>query len=203
MTILLGLVFMTIGVVCGGIVTWLLGNRQQRKLIERLKDLLLDRQHVSLSEEFFLARLLVTKVRKAHFSPDVIFAVSPGGGMIAEWLSRVGLGDSSNPIPVRSVHVHIERSRGGVVAEKAVVKEDLKALTAGLRSDSRVLLVNDISRGGLTLQAVHDFLTQFFPPDNVAAATLFCHTDAHTKPKFYAAMTEKVIRFEWKHSPMS
>jgi hypoxanthine phosphoribosyltransferase len=202
MAVLLTFLFTVLGVVLGGLITWCVGRRLQPELVGRLREMVLDRRHVCLNEEFVLARLLVEEIRKAGFAPDVIYAISPGGGMISEWLSRVGLGDYSNPVPVRSICVHAERSGGGVETEKAVVKEDLKSVTSGFRPQSTVLLVNDISRGGATLQVAYDFLSQFFLPDGIATATLFCHTDARTKPRFYAAMTDKTIWFDWKHSPM-
>lgn len=203
MIILITLLSTIIGVLLGGFLTWWVGKRQQPELVERLRGMVLDRQHVSLDEEFVLAQLLATKIRAAEFTPDVIFAISPGGGMIAEWLSRICLGDYRNPVRVRSIYVESQRSGGGVLTEKAIVKEDLKGLTLGLRPDSNVLLVNDISRGGATLQAAYDLLRQAFPSRCISTATLFCHTDARTKPRFCALMTKKTIRFDWKHSTVS
>jgi hypothetical protein len=92
-----------VGAIVGGILTWIIGKIQQKNFLQRLKDALRDRWHVSLDEEFLMTQLLGQVMRTAGYKTDVIFAVSPGGLMIAEWLSRRELGDFRNPIPVRSV----------------------------------------------------------------------------------------------------
>jgi hypoxanthine phosphoribosyltransferase len=93
------------------------------------------------------------------------------------------------------------RSTAGVIADKAVVESDLNRFTAGLSKQAEVLLINDISRGGGTLQAAYDFLKAFFSENNIATATLFCHRDAATKPRFRVVETDKAVRFDWKQAP--
>ncbi|MCH7556956.1 MAG: hypothetical protein IIB56_05795 [Planctomycetes bacterium] len=187
-----------IGVVVGACLTWIIGHTQQTSLWRRLRNALMDKRHVCLNEEFLMMRMLGETIRTSGFNPDVIFAISPGGGMIAEWLSRGALGDFSAPIPVRTVCVHSKRSGGTVKTDEAVVIDQLNSLVAGLSTESRVLLVNDISRGGETLRVAHQSLGQYFNPENVMTATLFCHRDARTKPRFHVVMTDKTIRFDWK-----
>ncbi|MCK4252490.1 hypothetical protein KAX97_13660, partial [candidate division WOR-3 bacterium] len=138
------------------------------------------------------------KIHKANFKPDVIFAICPGGVMIAEWLSRKGIGDFRNPIPVRVINLSNKRSSDGVIAESVVVKDDLTSIVAGFEKKAKVLLVNDISRGGASLKAAHDFLNQYFEKENIVTASLFCHEDARAKPIHFTIMTKKTIRFEWK-----
>jgi len=190
-----------VGVSLGGILTWTIGKIQQKDFLRRVKNALRDRWHVSLDEEFLMTQLLGQQMRTAAYKPDVIFGVSPGGMMIAEWLSRRELGDFRNPIPVRSVCVKSVRSTAGVITDRAVVENDLNGLTAGLQKQMKALLVNDISRGGGTLQAAYDFLKAFFPEDNIVTATLFCHKDAATKPRFCVVETDKAVRFDWKQTP--
>jgi hypoxanthine phosphoribosyltransferase len=190
-----------VGAVLGGGLTWVIGKIQMQDLLRRLVDVLRDRWHVSLEEEFLMTQLLGQRIKTAGYKTDVIFAVSPGGLMIAEWLSRRELGNFRNPVPVRSVCLKSVRSTAGVITEKAVVESDLSALTAGLSKQAKVLLVNDISRGGGTLQVAYDFLKSFFPEDNILTATLFCHRDAATKPRFRVVETDKAVRLDWKEAP--
>ncbi len=187
-----------IGVVVGACLTWIIGYTQQNSMWRRLRNVLMDKRHVCLNEEFLMTRMLGEKILASGFKADVIFAISPGGGMIAEWLSRGLLGDFTAPIPVRVVCIHSKRSGGTVKTDEAAVVDQLNGLIAGLSLESRVLLVNDISRGGETLRVAHQFLGKHFRPDNVMTATLFCHIDARTKPRFHVVMTDKTIRFDWK-----
>lgn len=186
------------GIVVGACLTWIIGYTQQNSLWRRLRNVLVDKRHVCLNEQFLMTRMLGENIEVSGFKPDAIFAISPGGGMIAEWLSRGALGDFSAPIPVRTVCVHSKRSGGTVKTDEAVVVDQLNNLVAGLPTESRVLLVNDISRGGETLRVAHQCLAQHFRPENVMTATLFCHRDARTKPGFHVVMTDKTIRFDWK-----
>jgi hypoxanthine phosphoribosyltransferase len=190
-----------VGALVGGILTWVIGKIQLRDFLRRLEDTLRDRWHVSLDDEFLMTQLLGQQMRTAGYKPDVIFAVCPGGMMIAEWLSRREFGDFRNPIHVRSVCVKSVRSTAGVIADKTVVESDLNGLIAGLPKRTKVLLVNDISRGGGTLQAAYDFLKTFFPEGNIITATLFCYKDAATKPRFRVVETDKAVRFDWKQTP--
>jgi len=187
-----------IGVLVGACLTWIIGYTQQTSLWRRLRNVLMDKRHVCLNEEFLMTQMLGEKIRLSGFNPDVIFAISPGGGMIAEWLSRRALGSFSTPIPVRTVCVHSKRSSGTVKTDEAVVIDKLNNLVSGLSTESHVLLINDISRGGETLRVAHQSLGQHFHPENVMTATLFCHRDARTKPGFNVVMTDKTIRFDWK-----
>ncbi|MHC4981924.1 MAG: hypothetical protein ACYTF6_02005, partial [Planctomycetota bacterium] len=73
-----------LGVVLGAMLTWLIGRAQWPRLLRRLKDAVIRREHVSLEEEFLMTHILAEKIEK----PEISFAISPGGAMIAEWLSR-------------------------------------------------------------------------------------------------------------------
>lgn len=87
MEVWIGLGIGSLCIAFGGLLTWAIGKVQQSHLVRELRDVLHDRQHVSLNEEFLMAQILAKKIRKADSLPDVIFAVSPGGLMIGEWLS--------------------------------------------------------------------------------------------------------------------
>lgn len=96
------------------------------------------------------------------------------------------------------LHIITQRSGVGIVANEAKVDDSKTAIASGLGKNCKVLLVSDIARGGNTLKAAYEHLTKQIPEQNIATATLFCHRDASTRPKFYVAMTEKVVRFDWK-----
>ena len=189
-----------VGVALGACITWIIGIVQQGKLWRSLRDVIMDRHHVCLNEEFLLSQMLAASIKKAGFRPDVIFAISPGGGMIAEWLARAQLGDLEKPIRVRSICVHSERSRSGIVAERPVVVDDIHKITADLPPNSRILLVNDISRGGETLRVAHEALLTRFQADSIQMATLICQSHSRTKPHFFSIRTDKMVQFDWKES---
>jgi len=86
-----------------------------------------------------------------------------------------------------------------MVTEKYLVEVDkLTTIPSDLPKDSRVLLVNDISRGGHTLYAASEFLKKYFSEENVRSAALICHEQANVKAIYCVAITEKTIRFDWK-----
>lgn len=181
-----------VSVVIGGLLTWIIGKIQQRLLLQKLRDAVIDRERVSISEEFLMTQMLAEKIPEADM-PDVIFAVCPGGAMIAEWLSRRFLGKRSDPIPVILLYMSREQDRRRDIAR---VDDKLTMIPPDISPDSKVLLVNDISRSGFTLNGAEEFLKQKF--SNIKTTTLICYQDAAVKPEYYAAVTRKTIRFDWK-----
>lgn len=145
-----------------------------------------------------MTRLLAKKIQEDKFNPDFIFAICPGGAMIAEWLSRGFLGSRSAPIPVQLLYMAREQGGAGIIVDRAVINESLTAVPSGLAKNSKVLLVNDISRGGYTLGSAAEFLKKHFPDGDIRSATLICAKDANVKPIYSVAMTAKVVRFDWK-----
>lgn len=187
-----------VSICIGGLLTWFIGKVQQHHLLRRLMNMVLRKERVSVNEEFRMTQLLAGQVQKADYMPDVIFAVCPGGAMLAEWLSLRFLGDSSTPVPVVLVCVVTERSDGGVISKKAKVVDKVTAIASGLSKDSKVLLVNDISRSGHSMEAAYEFLKGHFGDENIKTATLFCHEYSSTTPTFCVARTARIIQFEWK-----
>lgn len=187
-------------VVLGGILTWVIGKAELTYLLRRLKDAVMNREYVSLNEELVLTKMLSDKIRRSGYKPDVIFAVNPGGGMVAEWLSRRFLGSDTAPIPVGSLCIVIERDApgAGTKAKRAKVDQKSTLNPKSLPKDSKVLLVNDVSRGGYTLDVAYSFLKKFFPDQNIQSATLFCSEEAGVKPTYCVVETKRTIRFEWK-----
>jgi len=189
---------MLTSVVAGALLTWIIGKAQLAHLLRRLRDMMLNKEHVSLKEEFLMTKFLAEKIQKENFTPDIIFAICPGGEMIAEWLSRRFLGKFSAPIPIGSIYIIARRESEGVIAIRAEVDNKWTADPSNMPDNSNVLLVNDISRGGRTLEAAYEFLKRHFRRQNIRSATLFCHEDASVKPKYYEVLTDKTVRFDWK-----
>lgn len=202
MGIWLNILIAVAGVIAGAILTWLIGWMQgkiaQEMLLKKIQNAVFDREQVSISEEFLMTRLLAKKIQEDNFKPDVIFAVCPGGAMVAEWLSRSFLGNRSTPIPVQLLYM--VRKQGGTVTliDTVDVNESLTAIPPGLPKNSNILLVNDISRGGHTLGSAAEFLKERFPDGNIRSATLICSKNANVKPIYHVAVTAKVVRFDWK-----
>jgi len=197
MEIWLAVLIMIVGVVLGGLVTWIIGKTQLHHLLRRLGDMLRFKERVSINEEFRMTQLLAEKIQKANYVPDVIFAVFPGGAMIAEWLSRRFLGDFSKQVPVQLICVITKRNAGGFKSIVANVDEKF-SMTPGLPDNPKILLVNDIARSGHTLEAAREFLRGYSTDKNIKIATLFRHKISSVIPDFYTALTDRVINFEWK-----
>ena len=85
-----------------------------------------------------------------------------------------------------------------MISRHADVREDLSRIPAGDGEFANVLLVNDISRGGATLQAAFTFLEGQPGDAEIATATLLCQTTATHMPKFHAAITDHAVEFDWK-----
>ena len=194
MEIWLALLIMMVSVVVGGLLTWIIGKAQQIHLLRKLRDAVIDRERVSVSEEFLMTQMLAEKIQEANM-PDVIFAVCPGGAMIAEWLSRRFLGNRLTPIPVQLLYMVPEQKADGT---KIKVDDKWTEIPPSLSKDSKVLVVNDISRTSHTLESTVEFLKERCQSENIQSATLICHKQAPTKPTYYVAETEKTIRFDWK-----
>lgn len=191
-----------VSVVVGGLLTWIigkyLGEIQQKELLKKLQDAVIDREHVSVNEELLMTQLLAEKIRDTNFKPDVIFAICPGGAMISEWLSQRFLGNRSAPIPVQLLYMRPEQKNSIAQTHMVEVDKNLTAISSFLPENPNALLVNDISRGGHTLYSACEFLKKKFPEGDIRSATLICHKDANAKPDYSVAMTKKAIRFDWK-----
>ncbi len=194
-------------IVIGALLTWViqkaLGTIQQTELLKKLRDAVIDREHVSVNEEFLMTQLLAEKIQEADFKPDVIVAVCPGGMMIAEWLSRRFLGNRLDPTPVLLLYMVPQQKKDNALGGTHIKVDDKwTAVQPGLFKDSKVLVVNDISRTSHTMDKALDFLIDplQIPRQNIRSATLICHQQvpSDARPTYYVAMTTKLIRFDWK-----
>jgi len=207
MEVWLALLIGFVSIVIGGVLTWIIGRAigkiQQIELLRKLRDAVIEREHVSLNEEFLMTQLLAEKIQEADFKPDVIFAVCPGGAMIAEWLSRRFLGNRLAPIPVQLAFMTPQQKKENDVSGTHIrIDEKWAAIPPGLSKNSKVLVVNDLTRTGHTSDRALDFLTgpSQVPTQNIRFATLICHQQVpvDARPTYCVAVTEKLIRFDWK-----
>ena len=184
-----------LGVVLGGIATWLIGQLQLRVLIRTIRDAFRNKMRISLGEQLLMTRIIADMVRHEFGLPDVIFAISPGGGMVAEWLARRFLGTVQKPIPVRTINVtHTFTNHG----RKAKIGKENECLLGDKARELKVLLVNDTSRSRATFSLAYDFLAEYYGEERVADAALICHEDSLHKPRFSVVTTDKVPLFDWK-----
>lgn len=142
-----------------------------------------------------MTKLLGHKIHADNFKPDVIFAVSPGGLMIAEWLSRRELGNRTNPIPVRAVFVKQERTEKEIQVERAHVENEPDEISK-ISGESKVLVVIDVARGGQTLGETYKYLRGHFPAENLRTAALF--KTKKVRVNYFVTETDKQINFQWK-----
>ena len=179
------------------------GEIRQIELLKKLQDTVLDREHISVNEEFLMTRLLAEKLQDAKYKPDVIFAVCPGGAMIAEWLSRRFLGNRLAPIPVLLLNMVPHQKKESTIEMIHIgVDENWVAKPPGLSNDSKVLVVNDISRTSHTMDKAISYVISSLqvPIQNIQTAILICSKQLpiDAKPTYYVAMTSKHVHFDWK-----
>ncbi|MHC4206033.1 MAG: phosphoribosyltransferase family protein [Planctomycetota bacterium] len=207
MEIWLVLLIAAVSIVIGGLLTWIIGKKlgeiQQTELLNKLKDAVLDREFVSVNEEFLMTQLLAEKIQDAKFKPDVIIAVCPGGAMIAEWLSRRFLGNRLAPIPVQLLNMVPQQKKENTISTTHIeLDENWAAIPPGLSKDSKVLVVNDISRTSHTIDKALNYLTNSLqvPIQNIQTAILIYSQQlpGDAKPTYYVAKTTKTIHFDWK-----
>ena len=48
----INIITIIMGIIIGGLLTWIIGRRQSATLFHRLRDVIMDREHVSLREEY-------------------------------------------------------------------------------------------------------------------------------------------------------
>ena len=194
-----------LGTIFGMIVTigmTIYAIRQQDKKVLESSFL---KQYVSLNEEFYLTGILAKNLKESDFVPDLIIAVLPGGGMIAEWLSRRYFGDSENQVPVRSISVRSQRKEGKLERDYAEVIDGRLTLLKDpiFEQKKKILIVTDILRSGNTMTEVHEFLINNLEKSTaVYAGSLFAYM-YHDEIKLgfkviFSKIAREEIVFDWK-----
>jgi len=189
------LIGVIIGVISLGI-GYLFSRQQSKELVKTAKEILRSFEVISLRDEFYMTHILAGQIRSNSFFPDLIIAITPGGGMVGEWLSRRFLGDRAKPIPMCSVWIDTVRDSEGrhLSPPKACA-----SLSSSLPKVKNILLVNDISKSGQTLGVAIEFAKGAFQDSTIKAAVLFLSQDAGPPyPDFWVNKPWRWVDFEWK-----
>ncbi len=137
---------------------------------------------------------LARKVRKSHYSPDIIVGIARGGWIPARILSDI----MENP---NVAHMKIEFYVDvGKTFSQPRITQDVSSSVAGMR----LLVVDDVADSGKTLSLVRESLMKRGAAE-VRIATLHYKPKSVTKPEYYVAETEAWIvypheRFEFMRS---
>ncbi|BBD72832.1 phosphoribosyltransferase [Sulfodiicoccus acidiphilus] len=120
------------------------------------------------------------------FVPDVLVAIATGGLIPAKLLS-----DLLDVNSIREVEAKFYKSVG-VTGSKPVIRS---AHLDGIEN-RKVLVVDDVSDSGETLNAVVN-LVSMFSPKAVKTATLYVKPWARTVPDYYHSKIDRWIVFPW------
>jgi hypoxanthine phosphoribosyltransferase len=138
---------------------------------------------VSWKQFCALARQLALRVQSSGFQPDMIVAIGRGGYMPARLLSDyLDIYDLSS--------FKIEHYRRAKKQAETCVRYPLSANVKGLT----VLLVDDVSDAGDTLEVAVSHLHERGPPAEIRTAVLHHKTVSSFVPDFYAS---EVTEWRW------
>jgi len=134
-----------------------------------------------------LTRKLAMKIKNSGFSPEVLIAIGRGGYIPARLLSDYL--PNHNLVSIRATYYK------GI----AKTQKEVKVISPSNLSleGKRVLLVDDVSDTGESLNAVKEKVMEKGPKD-LRIATI--HMKPHTKvlPDFYVEKTESWIIYPWE-----
>ncbi len=180
-------------------------RRQLEEIGENLTRILRPFDTITLNDEFCLTHILATQIQSKSFVPDVIIAIAPGGAMIGEWLSRRFLGDTINNIPMCTLWIDVERDENGKHLSNSPKVHAF--LRPSLPSDiENVLIINDITRSGYTLEEAVNFIKNFIQKEksnncDIKIGVLFYSEGARgPTPHFWVDRPSRKIVFKWKET---
>lgn len=180
-------------------------KRQFEELIKEVTKILRPFDTITLQDEFYLTHILATQIQNESFVPDVIIAIAPGGAMIGEWLSRRFLGDTMNNIPMCTLWIDVERDENGKHLSSSPKVHAF--MRPSLPSDIKnVLIVNDITRSGYTLEEAANFIEDFIQKEKsknceIKIGVLFFSDGARgPTPHFWVDRPSRKIVFKWKET---
>ncbi len=134
-------------------------------------------------------RKIADKVRGSSFRPDVIVSVMRGGVIPGRLLAdNLGVED----IGVIEVKLYISAGQRG---ERPYLRQPL---TLSIK-DKSVLLVDDVSDSGLTLQFSVQALSLYMPSE-IRTATLYIKPWTKYVPDYYAEQVNRWVIFPWEIS---
>ena len=146
----------------------------------------LEIMHVSWEDVDRLVEEISARIRSSY-RPDVIVAIIRGGLVPARLLSdHLGVDDI--------LTLEIKLYEGiGVRGRRPYLRQPLTGEIKG----KRVLLVDDISDTGLTLQLAQEIIS-FYLPDEVKTAALYIKPWTSFVTDYYGEVTDKWIVFPWE-----
>ena len=126
------------------------------------------------------------RIASSGYDVEVVIGILRGGIIPAMLIAdRLGVED----IGVMDIKFY---QAPGVRREKPILKQPL---TLPIRGRS-VLVVDDVSDTGLTLQVALDIVSHY-APRNVKTATLYIKPWTRLTPDYYAELTDKWLVFPW------
>ncbi|HPQ71953.1 MAG TPA: hypothetical protein PKW95_22710 [bacterium] len=177
-------------------VTWLSTKLYYQKLEKKAKEVIRSYETIPLRDQYYMTNLLSLKIKQNKFIPDAIFSISPGGNMIGEWLSRKFIGNQSKPIILHNLWMEAKRGDEG---QHLTFPEPCGSFPNNGNSYQKILLVNDISRSGRTLEIATRYMKQHFPHSEINTAVLFMSSDSSPPyPNYWIDKPHRRVEFEWK-----
>jgi len=146
-----------------------------------------DVEEVSWAEVDGMAEELANRIAGDGFEPDVIVGILRGGIVPARIIAdRLGIEEMAS--------MEIKLYKGvGIRGERPYLRQPP---TLPLEN-KKVLVVDDISDTGLTLQFAVE-VVRLYMPEEVRTATLYIKPWTDFIPDFYARSTEKWVVFPWE-----
>ncbi|MCE4601452.1 MAG: hypothetical protein F7C38_07860 [Desulfurococcales archaeon] len=136
--------------------------------------------------------IVASRIRDSHFTPDVVVGVLRGGVVPARLIAdKLGVEDMT----VMEVKLY---KAPGIRGEKPYLRQPP---TLSL-TDRRVLIVDDISDSGLTLQLAVEAVNLYLPRE-VRTATVYIKPWTEFMPDYYAFTTRSWIVFPWERGEFS
>ena len=135
-----------------------------------------------------LLTMLVERIKKSGFRPDLIVGISRGGWVPARVISD--LLDNPNLASIRvEFYVNINRT-----IEEPVITQQVSVSV----KDKRVLIVDDITDSGKSLRTVYEELLK--EAKEVRTVTLYHKPWSCFRPDFYVRETDAWIVFPWEYN---
>jgi len=144
-------------------------------------------EYVSWIDVEKLSYLVADAIAESGFHVDVIVGIMRGGIIPARIIA-----DKLGVNRIETLEVKLYR-KAGVREEKPYVVRPIIGELRGLN----VLIVDDISDSGLTLESAVN-LVSLYAPRAVRTATLYIKPWTRLVPDYYAATTRKWVVFPWE-----
>lgn len=143
--------------------------------------------HLSFIDIKKSATMIAEQVRASNYVPDYIIGITVGG-----------------LIPLALVAKELETQKVGTISASAYDGDARKGLTIHALpnidlSNKSILLVDDISDTGETLQELSALLYEKYSVQEVKTATIVIRKDKDSyRPDFYAIESEEWTEFPWE-----